>query len=563
MGSRKKSARKKQQNKSKAVRIAEVQKRSALESVVVNIISLLVFIAFGYIAIVSFFQTSVIDPDKYSGEHILYEADNIGVNLLLIVLFTLAVFVLNRHFDFFAKVNMLYMEVGLFVFVAVLGLIWIFSVTSIPAADSGSIYETATQAAKGNYNSLYNGATFYNSDYYNGLSYYNCFPYQLGFVFICEIIYRIFGTASSMPVQVVNVLCLAAAYLALAKITKLLFKRRSVEFISIIMLAGCIQPILFCTFVYGNIIGMCCAIWASYFLIKYFQSSRYIYLLPCGVLLVVSNVAKYNNMIYLAAFVVMLVIHTVKDKKWQSIAFALAICVAVSGAGNLVTLSYEKRADTEFPNGVSQVLSLDMGLNECNMAPGWYNGIALSLYKNNGGNLEAAEEQAKQDISKRLDAFADDPGYALDFFNKKITSQWNETTFESIWISKVKSHSSEPNALGNSVYNGGTGSFLEYYFNFYMMIIYILFAAGLVFLFKNKKLNIETVLLPLVLLGGFGYHLLFEAKSQYAITYIVLLIPTAAYSLSVIMGGKYTRLKALIKKAQTVPDENAENINQE
>ena len=37
---------------------------------------------------------------------------------------------------------------------------------------------------------------------------------------------------------------------------------------------------------------------------------------------------------------------------------------------------------------------------------------------------------------------------------------------------------------------------------------------GVFLMFANRKSDITTVLLPLVVLGGFGYHLLFEGKSQ-------------------------------------------------
>ena len=42
--------------------IADKKKQSKIELAVVNIICLLIFMAFGYIAIMSFFQTSVFDP---------------------------------------------------------------------------------------------------------------------------------------------------------------------------------------------------------------------------------------------------------------------------------------------------------------------------------------------------------------------------------------------------------------------------------------------------------------------------------------------------------------------
>lgn len=544
---------KEKNNKKNLVTVKTVKKQSTFEFVAVNIICLFVFVAFGYIAIMSFLQTSVIDPAAYANEHIIYQTDNIALNILFTALFAVFVFKMKKHYDFFAKVDMRYMEIGLIIYTVILGLIWIFSVTSIPAADSYSVFETATEAATGDYSSILGNGDFYNSNYYNGYSYYNFYPFQLGFVFISEIIYRIFGTASSMPMQVINVLCVAVAYLGIAKITKIIFKRRSIEFIAILLLAGCFQPILFCTFVYGNIIGMCCAIWASYFLIRYFQSSKYILLLPCGALLVLATIVKYNNMIYLVAFVIMLIIHTVRDKKWQSIAFALAICIATVGASNLIIMSYESRANTELKDGVSQTLYLDMGLNESYMAPGWYNGIALQTYLTNNFDNKAADAQAWSDIDSRLNIMGYNLGYAVDFFGKKIVSQWNEPTFESIWISEVKSHSNPINAIGTGMYEKSLGQFFELYFNLYMQIIYLLFAIGIFCLFSKRKTNIETCLLPLVILGGFGYHLLFEAKSQYILTYIILLIPFASFAMNTLLEGKFTKIREIVGKLKTIP----------
>lgn len=532
--------------------IATVKRQNTFEYLIVNLVCLFLFLAFAYIAVMSIFQTSVFDPTAYGAEKIIFQTDNIALNIFMTVLFAVFVFKIKKHYDFFAKVNMRFLEIGLVVYALLLGFVWIFSVTSIPAADSYNVFETASQAANGNYSSL-SGSDFYNSAYYNGYSYYNFYPFQLGFVFISEIVYRIFGTQSYMPIQIINVICVAVTYLGIAKITKHLFKRRSVEFIAILLLAGCFQPILFSTFVYGNIIGMCCAVWASYFLIRYFQSSKYILLLPCGALLVLATMAKYNNMIYLIAFVVMLIVHTVKDKKWQSIAFALAICVAAVGVNNLIIISYENRAGVKLADGVSQVLYLDMGLNESSMAPGWYNGIALETYKQYQLNDEAANEAAWDDINTRINIFANNPGYAADFFGKKITSQWNEPTFESIWVSEVKSHSSEINAIGKGMYDGSLGQFFELCFNLFIQILYILFVIGIYCLFLKRNLNIETALLLLVLLGGFGYHLLFEGKSQYILTYIVLLIPTAAYGMNTVLEGNFTKIKEYVGKLKTIP----------
>ena len=64
-------------------------------------------------------------------------------------------------------------------------------------------------------------------------------------------------------------------------------------------------------------------------------------------------------------------------------------------------------------------------------------------------------------------------------------------------------------------------------------------------------------LIPLIFLGGFLYHALFEAKSQYVITYVTFMIPYAVWGFASISG---TLKKVVIKiihrikeKKQTAP----------
>ena len=47
-----------------------------------------------------------------------------------------------------------------------------------------------------------------------------------------------------------------------------------------------------------------------------------------------------------------------------------------------------------------------------------------------------------------------------------------------------------------------------------------------------RKRDLLRALLPLILLGGLSYHLLFEAKSQYALPYFMLLLPLAGAGLT-------------------------------
>ena len=532
-----------------AATIPTIQKANKAEFIVVNILCLFIFLAFGYIGIMSFFETSVFDQTNLASELVIFEGDNIILNLFFTALFIALLFWLRRFYDFFAKVSIRILEIGLAVWTAILGVIWIYSVTSVPAADSANLFEAATNSANDDYSKFFNNSGFYFSEYYNGHNYFHFFPFQLGFVFFSEIVYRIFGTDSSMPVQIINVLSLSSAYFALARITALLFKRKSIEFIAILLLAVCFQPVFLCTFVYGNIIGMSTAVWACLFLIKYFQTNRWVWIIPAACLLMLSTIVKYNNLIYLVAFVIMLILHAVKNKKWQSLAFALAMCILCVGSSKLIIMSYEARANTQFESGLTQTMYFDLGLQESPMAPGWYTKTAVNDYMKGGFDAERGNAVAQTSIDRRLEEMSDDLGYAFDFFGKKILSQWNEPSYESIWISQVKQHSHELSDLAKDIYNNGFwGQLFALHFNFYMQILFVLFALGIYLLFIDRKTNIETVLLPLVLLGAFGYHLLFEAKSQYACTYIPLLVPTAAYAMNKILFSDYAKIRQLVEK---------------
>lgn len=83
--------------------VTSVKKQNTVEYVIVNILCLFVFIAFAYIAIMSFVQTSVFDSANYGSEIILYQTDNIALNILFTSLFTVFIFKMKKHCDFFVK----------------------------------------------------------------------------------------------------------------------------------------------------------------------------------------------------------------------------------------------------------------------------------------------------------------------------------------------------------------------------------------------------------------------------------------------------------------------------
>ena len=62
----------------------------------------------------------------------------------------------------------------------------------------------------------------------------------------------------------------------------------------------------------------------------------------------------------------------------------------------------------------------------------------------------------------------------------------------------------------------------------------------------DKFLNIEKLYLVIIFLGGFAFHILWEAKSRYIIPYVIILFPLATGLIDVIINNKiFNKIKLL------------------
>ena len=138
----------------------------------------------------------------------------------------------------------------------------------------------------------------------------------------------------------------------------------------------------------------------------------------------------------------------------------------------------------------------------------------------NDYNQEITDQISKEYIGERLQEFADEPLECLKFYYYKIISQWNEVTYE-------ENRTRELSPVAENLYFGKLHTVAEAIMNLYQLLLFagtLFFAWGL-----RKKEDISKVILLLCVLGGFLFHILWEGKSQYIITYFPLLLPCAAF----------------------------------
>lgn len=408
-----------------------------------------------------------------------------------------------------------------------LSLWWLSQAKAVPYADSRAVLDAALALSAGNAKALAQ------SDYFL------IYPFQFGFVRYAELMAKAFGAdALYTTLAIGNVVCLNAIYLALLCITRRLFDDVRVELVTAILLMLCLQPAFLCTFLYGVYPGLALALWGSYFTIRFLREERLWLLLPAALLLACAILLKQNNKLLLIANILALLLYVLRRKRIAALGGIACMLLLAALLPALVQKRYEERADFAFGKGTPLTAWLVMGLSESSFCSGWFNSYQLTVMPDNDYNTDAAAEQIRADVMERVRLFASRPRYMASFFYHKLTSQWNEPAFQSIWSSAAGPHSGSLEPAAFSISYGEANRALSRYFNVYDQLIYFGFVTALFILWKKERRTDALLVLPVTILGIFLYHALFEAKAQYALPPFLMMLPYAAYGLTTLLSKK-------------------------
>jgi hypothetical protein len=503
-----------------------------------------------YLFLSSMMSTADMSTANEMKEMITFEDDSLLLNIVMLLLFlfvggnfTISV----RRLGWLDKLSPKGLAFAVWLWVVLAGSAWVLMSMSSPTHDSLIVTRAGIAAALDDMK-------------YLGEDYFKRFPFQSGYVLWTELWARLFDLdhKNYIILEIINILCLAFGEWALVLTADRLFRRREVTMVTSIMLGLFIQPMIFSTFLYGNIPGFCFACLAIYFFTEYLRQDKWGWLAASGLCLALSIVLKLNNMILLVAMSIILLAHLLRGKPLRRALALILLCAAVIPLSNAPQWHYEKRLDAELGEGIPMTSWLAMGLNESMIAPGWYNGkYTVSNFHAVGMDPDAASERSMEVIKSRLEHFKEDPEDARRFFEEKILSQWNETTFQSLWTNQVRGQFMPRVGFAKYACEEGEGKVKAVmdlgvqfiYFGMLIAAIYLLFEQ------INKKETRRTVepalyLIPLIFLGGFLYHALFEAKSQYVITYVTLMIPYAAWGVCRLFSdGKAVAVSFMDSKA--------------
>ncbi len=435
------------------------------------------------------------------------------------------------------------------------GFLWIFSSQVKPTFDSAYVAEIGRALAEGDYSDLTG-------------DYLRAYPFQLGYIFLCECIYRAAGIFGGLPgttliLQAANVCFLAAANAGLLLLSSLFFRDRRVSRLAFLLLLLAAQPVISCTFTYGVVPGICFAVWAIALQTLWFKTDKLYYGVLSGVSIGLAVLFKSNNLIVLIALLIVAALRLFKRRQYvKDLALMLAACVFAFGFSPAVRVMYEKRGDVNMGPGMPYVSWIAMGLSESRRAPGWYSNVTSNeTFEELGFDPEALSDLSKDIIRERVAFFAAHPQYTRDFFYRKFVSQFNETSYQCIWNNNVRDQYKEKSFPASWVCSEGEYT-AKRYMDVFAQLIFVGMLAALLLMLRRR--DFTALILPLTVLGGMLFHLLAEGKSQYILPYFMLMIPLAAFGLTGVFDktdGLFAKWDAarLRRRGEAAPEQQDES----
>lgn len=231
---------------------------------------------------------------------------------------------------------------------------------------------------------------------------------------------------------------------------------------------------------------------------------------------------KNNYLIFAIAIMIYLAAEFLRQRRFRELYIPVAVIAAPVLLNSCLKVITGALLGGTVSSGASKFSWIAMGMQE---NAGTFNGYNDATYYETGFDVSVQTEQSKREIAGRLNEFLTNPNQALGFYIRKIMVQWSDPTFNAFEFSSRNVYlynSASPLlwAVSDPAVIRIEASFLKVF----QILIYLGGGAVSVKEMREKK-GTPVLLLITTFIGGYFFHIIWEAGPSYAMPYMVVLIP--------------------------------------
>lgn len=373
--------------------------------------------------------------------------------------------------------------------------------------------------------------------------YIGTYPQQTGLVFLLQMIYRIFGSMNWVPFQYLNALCMPLLVYAGYRIAWFVFQRQEICFYYLILIIAYLPLWMYVPFVYGETISITFSLVVLWQTLRFCRTQKLSSLAWAGLASGIAYQLRMSSLIMVIASAIVLLVYAYRSSTLKTAGKALAmtgamflgiLCLEIGIKGY-----YQNISGVEIGGGIPRIALIMMGLQDTEKGPGRYTGESIDLYLESGCDVQAVEDHCAAVVKERLAELA--RGGALDFFYRKLDTQWNQPDclayFETDNFDQVTETAPW---LTSRVYTGSGKALIKLWMDRFQFTIYFSVAILMGGVLFRRKSDLSAQVAEITIIGGFLFSVMWEAMSRYVLPYMVLMVILAG-------GGIYCLQEALGK----------------
>lgn len=393
---------------------------------------------------------------------------------------------------------------------------WIFSGERLPTGDQAFIYGGASYFRMGDFSFLEQGG------------YCHIYPYQLGLTSLVELLYHVIDPFQYRPLQVMNALAASGIVYVGYRLVREWSDSFSAETVYCLLMCLCFPLFFYTPWVYGDILSVFFAFLGFLFLSRYEKTKKTGYLAGMLLALSLAQLVRQSTTIVYVALILVALVHFIRKHDGKLLAAAVMSVVLSLALFAGIYRIYEARSGVERSKGIPTVVTLAMGMQESRRGCGWDNNYQKDVYNAAAFDYDEMQETGVQECRDRLLYFAENPVYMAEFYGKKLLSQWNGPFYQSVFFTADYHQSAPPKegTLAADVSGSAFWMFLDICDRI-QFVVYL----GMLFWFLlavKEEMGILRQLIAVVVIGGFCFSLLWEAKTRYILPYYLFMFPCAS-----------------------------------
>ena len=490
---------------------------------------------FSIISFLTFFFTTEL-ADGYKGAYDVKFSPLIVIVLILITVVVIFLFCYGKENELKrSNIVKTVFFIGLFE-----SMLWIFIADVGPAFDSLDLVY-ATEALRGSTD----GLAICKWEYANYLS---RFPFQTSIVCLLYLCMSIAGENYIIFYEIINCFACAFAMAGIVILTGEISDNTMSIALSGLMTILFFPMVLYCTFIYGNIIALPFLIYSFYWQKKALSGEKNVW---CCLAISIGLIKSTMIIGALAECCVYLfqILQGVNKKKFLIYILCMVCTLKASTLFSAPVNSFiEKKVNIDLDEGVPSIAWITMGLgggkeyqadmeNDDILATdiknaGYYDGFVWAL------SSEEYSRKAMKSISikyllRRIQHFVSDPDLMLRYIAEKFAIEWTNPDFESFLASnwdylQVNGYNQAKRSMTKLTASFYYGTVHDVLFNMMDIMQTLLSMGTLWWLIFNNKGKIARCVELIVVLGYAAVFLLWENKTQYMFPAYLLMIPMAS-----------------------------------